>query len=296
MSRRYPRLLLVAALLVLAASPAAPAAAARPHAPRVVDPQHLPARLPHGLVAVEGDVSPASVNGLLNADMAIYVSNGASYTSLAAEGRLHLSLVSGSTAHYVGSFFDDLGGGAIFSASGEHVAADTLNGDYVVNTANGRFTFHIGGTFTSSVPSKYGHSATVGTILYGAHAYTVRTPLAVTMGSFTVGAFQAPSTGTLSLTTDAIGYLVPLSSQRHVNSSYSYTVHGSLHGYRITSYGQYFPPDGSGDGSLTVVLKVDGVIYYIIGAKEDTGGARTISGNALGGYGASLISSTFSAH
>ena len=127
-----------------------------------LDPRHLPARLPHGVfrAVTPGSATPApdTVNGLLSSDMAIYVSDGSTFTSLAAEGHLNLTSNDGGV-HYVGTFIDDLDGATVFWASGTDVSSTTLNGNYTIDTGNGTMHFSIGGTFTSSVPAKYGSTA-----------------------------------------------------------------------------------------------------------------------------------------
>ena len=235
----------------------------------------LPDTLPHGVVEASGNAQPAATNGLLNCDMAIYVtdSNPFTFTSLAAEG--HLELVLKGTS-YAGTFVDNFGGGKIYPATATDVSATTLNGGYVVNTANGKFTFVIGGTFTSTVPAKYGPGTSIGTILYGVHAYKLQSSLAVTMASFTIGGFMPKVAGTLTLTTDAIGYIVPFNTKLNVNSSFAYTLKGKLHQYAITSYGRYYPSDGAGDGSLTVILKAGSSTFSIIDAQEDTNSAPSM--------------------
>jgi hypothetical protein len=292
-SSRSGRYLMATLLLAgLAIGPVAANAAAPAGNKHALQPN-----LPRGVVAVgtAGRVAP-STNGLLHSDMAIYVSNGSTYTSLAAEGSLYQRLTSGQT--YSGNFRDNLGSAKIYPASGTNVDSATLNGDYVVNTGNGRFTFHIGGTFTSTVPAKYGPHAHIGTILYGAHVYNNRTPLNVSLGSFTIGAYMPPVTGTLTLTTDAIGYIVPFFSNARASStsSFAYSYKGNLYQYKISSYGRYYPPDGAGDGSLTTVLQIDTFTYDIIDAQEDTSGQKIISGDALAGSGASTTQASFSAH
>ena len=270
-----------------------------------LDPRHLPAVLPDGVfrAVTPGATPPQSAptrnvtttNGLLNSDMAIYVGDGATFTSLAAEGHLNLTSNDGG-AHYVGTFVDDLDGATVFWASGTNISPTTLNGDYTVDTGNGTMHFSIGGTFTSRVPAKYGSNAKIGTILYGAHAWTARAPLNVSLGSFTIGAFHRPVTGTLTLTTDAIGYIVPFFGIGHVNSTWSYFAGGRLNVYHINSEGRYFPPDGSGDGSLTTVLGVGKTTFSIVDAQEDTSGQKIISGDAIAGSGHSTSLAAFSAH
>jgi hypothetical protein len=225
--------------------------------------------------------------------MAIYVSDGSTYTSLAAEGHL---ILKPKGAAYEGSFTDNLGGAKNYPARGTGVSSTALNGHYTVNTHNGKFSFVIGGTFTSKVPKKYGSHASIGTILYGVHSYTPRTPLQVSISSFTIGTFVPPENGTLTLTTDAIGYIVPFNKKLLVNSSFAYTLAGSLKQYAITSYGRYFPPDGAGDGTLTTILQVGKHMFNIIDAKEDTSGQQIISGDALSGSGPDTIQGSFSAH
>jgi hypothetical protein len=266
-----------------------------------LDPRQLPSVLPRGVfrAAVRGEATraaiPNTVNGLLDSDMAIYVSDGSTFTSLAAEGHLSLTTNDGGK-HYVGTFVDDLHGATVFWASGTKVSATTLDGNYTIDTGNGTMHFSIGGTFTSTVPAKYGSNANIGTILYGAHSYTARPPLSVSLGSFTIGAFHRPVTGTLTLTTDAIGYIVPFFAAGHVNSTWSYFAGGRLNVYHLDSYGRYFPPDGSGDGSLTTILGVGKTLYTIINLPEDTNGQRIISGDAIAGSGKSTTSASFSAH
>jgi hypothetical protein len=248
-----------------------------------------------GVVAVPGVSIPAATNGLLNSDMAIYVTDSSTFTSLAAEGHLLLA-PKGSPGTYAGTFVDDLGGAKIFSAKGTNISATTLTGSYEVNSQNGKFTFVIGNSFTSTVPSKYGNTASIGTILFGSHAYTPQTPLAVTIATFTIGGFIPPVTsGTLTLTTDVIGYIVPFNNKLGVNSNLSYVQNGHLGQNPITSYGQYFPPDGNGDGSLTCILKVGSNTLTIDRALEDSGGQKIISGDALSVSGNHTTSASFSA-
>lgn len=255
--------------------------------------------LPHGVyrAVTPGAATPAfnTTNGLLDSDMAIYVGDGSTFTSLAAEGHLNLTTNDGG-AHYTGTFIDDLDAATVFWASGTNVSATTLNGNYTIDTGNGRMHFSIGGTFTSSVPASYGSNAKIGTILYGAHSWTARTPLNVTLASFTTGAFHRPVTGTLTLTTDAIGYIVPFFGLGHVNSTWTYFSGGHLNVYRINSLGRYFPPDGAGDGSLTTELGVGKTTFSIVDAKEDTGGQKIISTDAIAGSGRSTSLAAFSAH
>lgn len=284
MTFRGTRFLVLALTVAVGTAAAVPARAAG-DVPRSAVPTQ------QGVVALNG-MHTDSTNGLLDCDMAIYVTDGSNYTSLAAEGHYKLNRTPAS----FGTFMDNLGGGQVFQISANHVSPTTLNGNYVVNTANGRFTFHIGSSFVSTVPAKYGPGAKIGTILYGTHAYTIRSPLSVTLGSFTIGGFQRPAMGTLTLTTDAIGYIVPFNQQRAVNSSFSYTLNGALHQYPISSYGRYYPPDGAGDGSLTTVLSVGAYVFHIINAKEDTSGQKIISGDALAGVGTNTIQASFSAH
>lgn len=272
-----------------------------PSGSRTLDPRHLPSHMPHGVFAVRTSVTSGtakrSTNGLLASDLAIYVTDGSTFTSLAAEG--HLALHNDTGHHYVGSFVDDLGSAKVYPAHGSAVSATTLNGKYTIATARGTFHFVVGGTFTSTVPSQYPSGSKIGTILYGAHAYTAHAPLTAGFGSFSIGVYHNPVTGTLNLTTDAIGYIVPFSSRRHVNSSWVYFSGGDLHTYRIHSYGRFYPPDGAGDGSLTAVLgigKTGSVLFSVIDAHEDTSGQSTISGDALSGSGSSTVQSTFTAH
>ncbi len=278
-----------------------PSLASRQLRAGTLDPRHLPTVLPHGVFraatpgAARPAVTPDSVNGLLDSDIAIYVSDGSTFTSLAAEGYLNLTSNDGGV-HYVGTFVDDLASAKVFWASGTNVSPTTLNGDYTIDTGNGTMHFSVGGSFTSSVPAKYGSAAKIGTILYGAHSWTARTPLNVTIASFTIGAFHGPATGTLTLTTDAIGYIVPFFAPGHVNSSWSYLAGGHLHAYRINSYGRYYPPDGAGDGSLTTILGVGRTTFSIVDAREDTNGQRIISGDAIAGSGQSTSQAGFSAH
>lgn len=267
---------------------------------RTLDPRKLPATLPHGVFRASDSRSTTSRragmttnNDLILSDLALYVTNDV-YTSLAAEG--HLLLTNDHGAHYAGTFVDDLSGASIFTASASHIQPTGLSGSYTINTGNGTFTFVIGGSFTSTVPAKYGSQARIGTVLYSAHSYTQRTPLSATFSSTTVGGFHRPASGTLTLTTDALGYIVPFSTKRHVNSSWNYTIAGHLKSYKISSLGRYNPPTGSGGGGLTTVLKVDTTVFHVVGAAEDSGGQRIIRGNAMAGSGDATSESTFSAH
>ena len=289
-----PRLFVVAPLLALFATSVVPTRAA---SPVIYDGSHggqqARIRVSSHVYAVGGHVVNDSVNGLLDCDMAIYVTNSSTYTSLAAEGHLELKPSGGG---YSGSFTDDLGAAKRYPAKATGVSTTTLDGHYVVNTHNGKFSFVVGATFMSKVPKKYGRHSKIATILYGVHAYTPQTPLQVSIGSFTIGGLASPATGTLNLTTDAIGYIVPFSKRLLINSSFAYTLSGGLKEYAITSYGRYYPPDGAGDGSLTTILQVGKHTFNIIDAKEDTSGQRIISGNALSGYGPNTIQASFSAH
>ena len=189
MTRIFSRFISLAALAALFVASTAPAYATNPRSTGMVS-RH------GGVILARGQAVRDSVNGLLNSDMAIYVSNGSTYTSLAAEGHLILKPKSGAAAGtYTGKFVDDLGGAAVYAASGTNVSPTTLNGHYVVKTFNGTFTFTVGGSFVSTVPKKYGPKAAIGTILYGTHIYTIHPPLAVTIGTFTIGAFLSPVMG-----------------------------------------------------------------------------------------------------
>jgi hypothetical protein len=255
--------------------------------------------LRHGIFLAPGGIRRADANGLLNSDLAIYVSDGSTFTSLAAEGHLRLKPATGKPAGtYSGQFIDDLAGGAAFKAGGTSVSDTALDGHYVINTGNGKFTFTIGtGAFTSTVPKQYGHKATIATVLYGAHAYMAQAPLSVSIGSFTIGGFMAPIAGTLTLTTDAAHYIVPDNAKRRINSSFAYTQMGKLGQTPITSYGSYSPPDGSGDGYLTLTVHVGGWTVHVVDVHEDTAGQKTFSGNALADSKSGLVSeASFSAH
>src|SRR3954466_15887062 len=81
-----------------ATSGLAPSLSSRQLAQGTLDPRHLPRVLPHGIFRASTSTAKAtpiqphrSINGLINSDMAIYVSDGSTFTSLAAEGHLTLT-------------------------------------------------------------------------------------------------------------------------------------------------------------------------------------------------------------
>jgi hypothetical protein len=290
------------ALALLAASsggrpashPTRPTLASQRLAAGTLDPQHLPSVLPRGIfrastsrVAAPSALPATTTNALITSDLAIYVTDGGSaFTSVAAEGHLSLTSNDGGV-HYVGTFVDDLAGAKVFWASATGIQPVGIAGDYRIDTSNGPMSFHVGGTFSSHVPAKYGSGAKIATILYAGHAWTARAPLTVTLGSFTIGGFHPPVSGTLTLTTDALGYIVPYFGLGHVNSTWSYFASGSLHTYFIDSEGRYFPADGAGDGFLTTILGVGHTTIAFVEVKEGTDGQKIISGNGVTGSGAS---------
>ncbi|GEM_PF-3980525 len=268
-------------------------ALARSNTPGHVSAAGRPAALPlrHGVFLAPGQVRKSATNGLLDCDMAIYVSDGSTFTSLAAEGHLLLKHAKGKPAGtYSGKFVDNLAGAKAFRASGTSISDSALNGHYVVNTGNGKFRFSIGTKFRSKVPKTYGAGAVIGTILYGAPSYTLHAPLTVNMASFTIGGFMRPVTGTLTLTTDALGYIVPYNAKQKTNSSLAYTQNGKLGQAPIKSLGRYYPPDGAGDGSLTFVVRIGNWTVHVVDALEDTSGQKTISGDAIADSKSGLIS------
>ncbi len=285
----------------LASHPTRPTLASQRLAAGTLDPRHLPSVLPRGIfrastsrVAAPSALPATTTNALITSDLAVYVTNGSTFTSVAAEGHLSLTSNDGGV-HYVGTFVDDLDGAKVFWASATGIQPTGITGDYRIDTRNGPMSFHVGGTFTSHVPAKYGAGAKIATILYTGHAWTARPPLTVTLGASTVGAFYPPVNGTLTLTTDALGYIVPYFGLGHVNSTWAYFASGSLHTYFINSAGKYFPADGAGDGILTTTLGVGHATFAVVDVKEDSGGQKIISGNAVTGSGSSTSLVSFSA-
>jgi hypothetical protein len=129
----------------------------------------------------------------------------------------------------------------------------------------------------------------------GPHAYTENPPLSVKLDGFITGPFLPVIAGTLKLTTDYFAYIVPANEKEFIDSSFTYNLKGHTHRYLLNSYGQYTPPDGKGNGALTAVLKIGSFAFNIENAKEDTGGQKTIGGNAYSGSGRSTLETSFSA-
>ena len=243
-------------------------------------------------------------NELLNSDIAIDAQTEYSQGTV-AEGHLALHLKHGSSTSYTGTFVDNMGKGKSYKASGKNVAAATDAGTYTIKTHRGTFVFSYdaGGNLLpgAKTPKSFGSHRSSGIDIAVPHAYTRQATILAEIGFHSAFSQHKAIAGNLSLTTDALSFVVPNSSKLHSVSKFAFSTEPGVKGAtsKITSSGYYSPIDSAGGGGLFLGVKLYGVNYVISAAEEDNVTSSdftdALEGDAYSGSGSSLVDLSFEA-
>ncbi len=284
-----------AAVVLLGATASVSAAQAMPKFPHVkshIALHNLPKGVQKRIARSKTQIVPTT-NPLLDSDILLEVDNGA-YGSVVAEGHLTLHHKSGTT--YTGSFVDDLYGGKKYKASATGVLTTEETAHVTLKAHTGTYTFgYANGVVQdgTKAPKKYLSGAKTFVDSAVASVYDTQLPLNAFFAEGQVGPFHVPLEAEFELTIDANGFIVPYI--KHVSNSemlYAKISGHKIHTAKISSWGQYTPVDGSGDGFLQVSVKANGTNYSII-ANELDSTANYLLGDATSGHGKSYFDTTF---
>jgi hypothetical protein len=292
------------AVVLLGATASVSAAEAQPNVPSHSQGSKI-TNLPKSIQAVvsraKTQVAVTNNNLLLNSDiLLVVVGHNGAYENLAAEG--HLSLHKKGSG-YTGTFVDDFHGAHTYPASATGVSTTAETAKVRIHSGNGIFTFsYVAGASgaQTKAPSKYSSGAFVLPAVASPHLYTTNAPLFALFAGTQFGVYHRPIEGDLTLTTDAVGFVVP-----HIvhlsHSAYKYDVfpHSNTHVSAITTWGMYIPGDGANGGLLNFSVRANSVNYSVAAQEDDSntslGAHNTIAGTAYSGSGNSYSSGQFQA-
>jgi hypothetical protein len=235
----------------------------------------------------------AGINNLLNSDIVLQV-NESSGPVQVAEGHLALTRYQGSTFH--GTFTDNLGGGAVYPASAAFVSTTTDVGVFSIVTHVGAFRLNyslLSHVVTAPTIFGVGSHAQVN---YTVHRYTRQYPIGITVAS-RFGAWLPSMAGTLTLTTDALRYIVPNNTKTHIAGTFIYTVAPSAtrHLSLVTSSGQYTPPNCANGGVLRLAMPQYKSAWQVAATEFDAapGGGCPMIAQVYNGNGSGYSQSAF---
>ena len=291
------------AVVLLGATASVSAAQAQPNVPSHSVGTKI-SKLPKSIQAVVNRSKTQIVvgNPLLNSDILLVVVGAiGAYQNLAAEGHLTLHKKSGTT--YTGTFVDNFHGAHTYPASATGVSTTEETGKVRIHSGNGIFTFsYVAGSVgaQTTAPSKYSSGSFVQIATSSPHAYTTNAPLFGLFAGTQFGVYHRPIEGVLTLTTDAIGFVVPhIVHLSHSNYTYDVFPHSNTHVSAITTWGMYFPGDGANGGLLNLSVRANAVNYSVTAQEDDSntflGAINTIAGTATSGSGNSYSSGQFQA-